>query len=238
MRRFDWWEDLRVRHEALVTAFGVHLSAEDRRSGESAQEVLTHASALERDLPREVLELVANPEADPELARQRAEQRGWLLHWRSVAREPALAETRARHLTPLGFGKLGALRTDGAMLSAASMPMKLMGVLGELELGRPRHFATRGFAQKGRFVLEQNGRVFVITERGQPVVDTFGMEAWGLPPYRLSPLMLDGESLLLHATDPEPDNRHPELTALLGASFRLRLGFDGGFSGMCPMEVS
>lgn len=238
MRRFDWWEDLRVRHEALVTAFGVHLSAEDRRSGESVEEVLTHAAALGRDLPREVLELVANPEGDPELARQRAEQRGWLLHWRAVRAEPGLDAHRPRHVTALGFGKLGALRTDGAMLSAATMPMKLMGLLGELELGRPRHFATSGFAQKGRFVLEQNGRVFVITERGQPVVDTFGMEAWGLPPYRLSPVTLDGESVVLQATDPEPDNRHPELMALLGLSFRLRLGFDGGFVGMCPMEAS
>lgn len=226
MRRFDWWEDLRVRHEALVTAFCVRLSAEDRRSGETREEVLSFKEALARDLPRELFELLADPERDPDLARVRAEQRGWLLSWRAVPEEEGLLQVRPRHVTPLGLGKLAALRTDGAMLSSATMPMQLMGVV-PVELPRPMHFATSGFAQRGHFVLEQNGKVFVLNERGQVLVHTFDVPG----PWRWTPLTLDGATVVLEGEDPEPEDRHPELLKLLGERFRVRLDFAEGFVG-------
>ena len=230
MRRFDWWEDLRVRHEVLVGAFCVRFSIEHRRTGDSHEEVLRHAEALERELPQEARELLANPDADADLGRERAEQRGWLLRWRSVPEED-LGEVKARVPTELGFGKLAALRTDRAMLSAASMPMRLMGVVGQAELQKPHHFATSGFAQREHFVLSQHGRIFVLDERGGVVVDTFDMLQWGLPPYRLVPLALDGGDLVVELIDPEPEDRHPELLDLLGSRCRLRLDFSEGWVG-------
>ena len=224
MRRFDWWEDLRVRHEALVTAFCVRLSAEDRRLGETREEVLSFKQALDRDLPRELSQLLADPEQGPGLASARAEQRDWLVGWRAVPEEAGLLELRPRRATPLGLGKLAALRTDGAMLSSATMPMQLMGVV-PVELPRPMHFATSGFAQRGHFVLEQNGKVFVVNERGQILVHTFGVPG----PWRWKPLALDGGTVVLEGEDPEPEDRHPELLKLLGERFRVRLDFAEGF---------
>jgi len=231
MRRFDWWEDLRVRHEVLIGAFCVRLSSEDRRTGDSHEELLRHAEALGRELPQEARELLANPDADPELGRQRAEQRGWLLRWRSVSHEEELAAVEPRVRTELGFGKLAALRTDRAMLSAATMPMQLMGVVGRVDLQKPHHFATSGFAQRDCFVLAQHGRIFVLDERGTVLAHSFDMGDWGLPPYRLVPLTLDGTSVVVEAIDPEPEDRHPELLQLLGSRCRLRLDFREGWVG-------
>lgn len=231
MRHFDWWEDLRVRHDVRVGPYCVRWSQEDRRSGEGVEEVLSFEQALSRAGPPELRALLSDPEGDEQIASERAEQRGWLLRWRTVPLDEELGGLKQRALTPLGLGRLAALRTDRAMLNTQAMPMQLMGVVGQATLGRPHHFATSGFAQRGLFVLEQHGHVFVVDEQAQVRASTLGMGGWGLPPYRLSPVGLDQATLVVEISDPSPEDRDPELRALLGESTRLRWHFAEGWVG-------
>ena len=113
--------------------------------------------------------------------------------------------------------------------------MRLMGVAGQALVDRPHHFATSGFAQRGLFVLEQNGHVFVVDEGARVRASTLGMAGWGLPPYRLTPLALDHATLVVEMTDPTPEDRHPDLRALLGDRTRLRLDFAEGWLGRATL---